>query len=237
MILRTAVAALLLALPAAAGAAPVPALAIDYARRLSEFRRAPSAGGMEALFAFGSAAGDSLVRDGELGRMDDSTFARTARQFEGWTLMRDEVEGLLPDMKFFTALAQAHGDAGDRAFFDAYAATGMDRIMPAYVEQQTDYSGCARFGSGSLVDAWARWSAFRSAYPRRYAATAREALDDATRALVEEDCACGARSSVERELGLYLERFPHGALADRVRARLRAVESGKAEIHEHCSSG
>ncbi|MEP7028100.1 MAG: hypothetical protein ABI960_05855 [Candidatus Eisenbacteria bacterium] len=210
---------------------------------MERVRRAPHNAPIEVLYKLGMTIADSLsgVRadggESPIALMDDSTFAGTARLMTGFDLIRGEVEGALPDPDFFLALARAHGGAADVEAFRAVQATMGSGYLPVWIQQQTDHSGCTRFGTGSLVDTYAIWRTFSSKYPGRYAERAREELSSLEVALLEDGCACGDRASVVRELRLFLRRFPKGRRAERIRARLRQVESGAARIKENCISG
>jgi hypothetical protein len=228
--------------PTTAGAqsgTTIPRVAFEYARLLERIEHSARPAPIESLYELGFAVGDSLLSPGPVGEpittMDDSTFARTGRLVRGFDLLRDEVEGVLPDFDFFSDLASRRGDSVDVAFFRGMKATMGKRVMPVYVQQQTDYSGCTRFGSGALVADYDRWQGFPTS--GRFARRAHETLGDVASALLEGECACGDRSSVVKELRLFLERHPRGFMSDRVRARLRDVESGKAKIREHCTPG
>jgi hypothetical protein len=205
--------------------------AVLLARTLHTRRTAP----IESLYAIGMQAADSLLTGvRQLESLDDSTFAEVQRRMQGFTVWRDEVVLAAPDASFFLDLARAHGDAADTAFFHALSLTYGQGVWPVYIEQQTDISGCTRFGSGHLVATFAIWNEFASSHPWRYGSWSAEELRKTEEQLTSGSCACGGRESVIRELRSFVHRFPSASVAPRLRARLRAVDSGTSGIHYNC---
>jgi hypothetical protein len=224
--------------------AAVPPGAYAYSALFDRVAASPRPAPIESLLVLGLAVGDTLlaVQPGEhyppLDGMDDSTRVLTARLMKGFELVDNGVyQGLIPDFDFFARLAAERGDSADVAIFETIRATMNSGSMPAYIEQRTDDSGCTRFGSGSLVETYARWQSFLERFPGRYVDRSAMELEDVRDELLTGDCACDDRASVVRELTLFLEHDPKGKLADLVRARRKAVRAGKVKIREHCSPG
>ena len=109
--------------------------------------------------------------------------------------------------------------------------------MPIYIDQQTDVSGCVRYGSGTLVSSYFTWAAVRRQHPKRYEEASGKHLDAIVRALTESTCACSDRASVEQELTEFLRRADATDVRTRVEARLAAVRSGGADMRFRCHSG
>lgn len=228
---------------AAPAASVVPRPVMDYASLLQQVNRSASPAAIESLFTLGMRAADSLQRSmgsaaSPLELMDDSTLAEVERRMEGFTVLRTEEfssAGCRP--AFFLALAQSHGDSADVAFFHALAATCDSTDRPVYVQQQTDVSGCTRFGSGTLVATFDAWRSFVSRHPGRYADRAHDQMRRLEDELTGSTCPCGDRESVLRELRLFVRRFPDAAITPQVRARLRAVQAGTAGMRYPCIAG
>src|SRR5262245_50688668 len=191
---------------------------LDSARRvidtyrvaIQRAQKAPSRGQLEVAFNAIGPLREALVisRDGSgsaLEALSEPEFNQLRRELVGLVVNREEVVFVKPDVAFFQTLA-ARGDPADRAFFGALSATYPESVWPVYIEQQTDYSGCTRFGSGTLVTTYLTWSALRQQYPKRYEEASGTHLDDVKRALAESTCACGDRASVEQELTDFLRR-------------------------------
>jgi len=105
--------------------------------------------------------------------LTEEEFGRLKRELPSALINREEVVFVEPDPAYFAKLAAARGDSADRAFFAALKATYPEPVWPVYIEQQTDYSGCTRFGSMSLVDTFHAWAQFQRGCPDRYVAAAK----------------------------------------------------------------
>lgn len=174
--------------------------------------------------------------DSPLEKLSEQEFNALRRDLVGLHVNREEVVLVEPDGVFFRRLA-ARGDSADRAFFTALSATYPESIWPVYIEQQTDYSGCTRFGSGTLVSTYLTWSTFRTQYPKRYDEASRGYLTNVADELTGSTCACGDRASVERELSEFARRANASELRAQVDGRLADVQSGRAKIRSMCTSG
>jgi len=227
--------------PSAQRLDPAPRAIDSYRAAIQRAQKTPSGGQLEVAFNAIGPLREALVisRDGgnsALEALSEPEFNQLRRELVGLVVNREEVVFVEPDVEFFQALA-ARGDAADRAFFSALSATLPDSIWAVYVEQQTDYSGCTRFGSGTLVATYLTWSAFRQQYPKRYAEASGTHLDDVKRELTDSTCACGDRASVEKELTEFLRRAKVSELRTEIAARLAAVRSDRAELRFACTSG
>ena len=235
--------------PADAATLSIPKIVFDYAALHDRVRLGAAGAKVEALYALGNRAVDSLMAEGPDGKgrviesMDSVTFAQTESLMSGFDLNREEFVGCAPQVWRFLALAGARGDAADRDFFHALGATygGEDSTAYAfwrdYTKQQTDYSGCTLFGTGRLVAAYGRWTACQAAHPGRYGRWVREEVAAVEDGLTQPGCACGDQASVEHELSEFLRRFPAVHVAARVRQQLRLVRAGRSHIRFHCTSG
>jgi len=178
-----------------------------------------------------AAAGGSVLE-----ALSDADLEQLRERLPGVLINRDEVVFVEPDPDFFVQLAVGHGDEVDRQFYAALKATYPETVWPIYVEQQTDYSGCTRFGTGKLVEMHRTWARFRDRNPKRYAAAARDQLVRVNREIVESTCACGDAASVTRELEGFLRSASAPTERTRVAERLAAVRSGRSDLRLHCTS-
>lgn len=179
------------------------------------------------------------VRNGQnvLESLPDEEFQRLKRELPGAIINREEIVLVEPDPGYFIRLAAARGDGADRAFFSALKATYPESVWPVYVDQQTDYSGCTRFGSMSLVETYRAWFDFQRRFPGRYAAGARKETDAVIEHLTTSTCACGDVASVEGELQRFLRRFPTSSARAKVDRRLQALRARRSDIRASCVSG
>jgi hypothetical protein len=199
------------------------------------------AGGIEAAFAGVARLHDLFMRTQNgttvLESLTEAEYTRLQRGLPGIVLGREEVLLVVPDVAFFSRLAGARGDAADRAFFAALTATYPTSVWHVYSERQTDYSGCTRFGSLSLVETYGAWSDFARRYPGRYAKAVKDETEAVVRELTGSTCACGETSGVERELDQFVRRFPASSVRPDVERRLQSVRTGQAAIRVRCISG
>jgi hypothetical protein len=216
--------------------------AIDaYRLAIRSAQKDASRGQLEAAFHAIEPLRSALVMSRDGGRstlelLSEQEFTALRRDLVGLIINREEVVFVEPDVAFFTKLA-AHGDAADRAFFAALSSTYPDSVWPLYTEAQTDYSGCTRFGSGTVVSTYFTWIAVTRQYPKRYAEAVNRHLLDVINALTESTCACGDRASVEREFTEFLRHREGSDVRTRVAQRLAALRSGRAPFRFLCVSG
>lgn len=216
----------------------------QYALELNVISNNPSASkGVEELLQLGRKASDALMMPSSsrseegcvLELLSEEDFQMVVRKMKGFTVNRQEVVFVEPEPDFFIALAKRSRDQASLDFFEAYKTT-KPRGWSIYVEQQTDYSGCIRFGSMSLVDTYKRWSTFSNRYPTRYKKEAAKFIRD-----VEEDldgtCACYDKESVIREFDAFILAFPRSKIATRLRERIDQIHRGQSNIREDCISG
>jgi hypothetical protein len=207
--------------------------------RLAESGR--SSRGIETAFSALVPMREALmqVRNGQhvLESLPDEEFQRLGRDLPGAIVNREEVVFVEPDPDYFTKLAAARGDGADRAFFSALKATYPESVWPVYVEQQTDYSGCTRFGSMTLVETYRAWFDFQRKFPGRYAAGAKKETDAVVEHLTTSTCACGDSASVEREFQRFLRRFPISSARAKVGQRLQALRARRSDIRASCVAG
>jgi hypothetical protein len=173
----------------------------------------------------------------QLETLSEVEFDRLAGDLRGVVLGRSEIVFVEPDAPYFAKLAATDGDEADRAFFEALTATRPRPVWSVYVEQQTDFSGCIRFGSMALVDTYRRWLEFRRQFPDRYAAGVRAEIDAVSFQLTESTCACGDLASVERELDRFVRDYPSAPIRSKVEIRLKAVRARTSLVRANCKSG
>jgi len=159
------------------------------------------------------------------------------RKLPGAIINRDETVFVEPDPDYFVKLAAARGEPADRAFFSALKTTRSRSGWPVYIEQQTDYSGCIRFGSMSLVETYRAWSGFQRRFGGRYAAGVRKEIDDVLQGLTTATCACRDVASAEMELRRFQRDFPASPARAAIDRRLQAIREGRSDIRANCVSG
>lgn len=179
----------------------------------------------------------SAPRPSTIEDLPDDEYEALNLRLRGLLLNRAEVVLAAPDSEVFLPLARTKGLEADRAFMEMYFKTVPIAGWPAYVEQQTDYSGCDSYGTGVLVSLYEGWRQFQTHYPERYRTQAEERLEHIRDSLARVNCACGGPDTVVRELELFLGRFPRDDMAAKVREELNEIKEGRSKIRFNCLSG
>ena len=231
MIVRYLVFALLLAQLSASDRAALE----QYRSAIKSAESGASPRAVEAAFAAIGPVNQGLTQ--KLESLSGDEFKRLGQELPGLLVNREEIVFIKPDVAYFSKLAASRGDDADRAFFAALKATYPESVWPAYVEQQTDYAGCTRFGSMSLVETYRVWSEFQRKYPDRYRAAANEEASAVLGELSGSTCACGDAAAIERELDQFLRAFPASSARARVEERLQALRDRRSDIRTSCIAG
>ncbi|TMQ64604.1 MAG: hypothetical protein E6K77_03665 [Candidatus Eisenbacteria bacterium] len=161
--------------------------------------------------------------------LSESEYAELSKQLRGILLNRDEVVIAEPDSSTFLPLARRKGLKPDRDFMDVYFMT-RPCAWPAYVVQETDYSGCDDYGTGKIVTLYGEWRRYRSAHPKNYVSAATQQLEEIQNSLADPGSPCGGPDSVTRELQQFLSRFPNDPITPKVRDVLNAIQQGRSNI-------
>src|SRR5262249_44221032 len=141
-----------LSAPFALAASDYRALVEEYVSALSRLTTGAQAISVEAVYARAERLGALLSSGTVMESMRKDEFESLRAQLPGFRLNRDEVLIAKPDPAYFLDLARRYGGPADRAFFDVVTYVHPEGVWPVYVDQQTDYSGCTRFGQRALVN-------------------------------------------------------------------------------------
>lgn len=217
---------------AAAPAAPemsAPAAVQDYLAALAAIEAGKAPQSLEALLAKAEAAQNALMEvtgdQAVLERYSDAEFATLQAQLRGLKLNRNLEIYAQPEPTFFLALAKAHGLPADIAFFEQYAASMGEDLVPRYLKLRPQPSPCVRFNEGVIPELYAGWRSFAAAHPAAYAAQAKQNIADLEEALVLGTCACAGVESVRAEQAAFIERYPdHPKRADIAARRQQLVD-------------
>jgi hypothetical protein len=206
-----------------------------YRRALQSAESGPQSSALENTFNAIGPLRDALI--GKLESLSADEYKRLEQQLRGVLLNREEVVFIKPDIQYFAGLAAQYGDEADQLFFAGMKATYPHSVWPIYIEQQTDYSGCTRFGSGTLLEVYRAWAEFQRRFPNRYAAAAKEQADAVLNELTQSTCACGDAARAEQDFEQFLRGFPSSSARARIEQRLEALRGSRSNIRSKCVSG
>lgn len=165
-------------------------------------------------------------------------------KMQGFDVFIGETVGAIPEITFFKQLAKQKGNEVDVMFFDLLDQTLREgSFWPVYVEQLTDYGGCAKYGSGLLVEFYGRWWKFQQMFPLAYKNDVRDRLNDIKYDLISSHLIheselpissmihhCGSVADVMKELELFLRTYPDAEFAPDVKKHLEAIRKKSGEL-------
>ena len=225
------------AVPCARGEDTAVFAAVDqYAEAIGKFQADTAIrGSLENVYRKGEAAASGLVP--VLESLSPEGYDSIVKKMRGYVLNRDEGTFVVPDFKFYYGLAKKQGTDADIAFFSFMSDFTPDNVWPAFIVQQTDYSGCTNFGNGVLTDLYGKGINLSKKYPSAYKRDIDEAIEQIRDELTVSNCACGGMDSVIKEFELFIATLPADDLTPVVRQRLSNVKSRKSTMRFSCISG
>lgn len=209
-------------------------LAKQYSQALTRIEKSRSRQSLENLFLKGAAVGEKLD---EMENLPESEYALLEKRMRGFVINRVETVYVKSDNAFFKNLARRRGTAADVAFFNLAEEFRPGNVWAAFIQQQTDYSGCTDYGTGTLTRLHGKIYDFRRKFPSAYSSEVREMLEEINYRMTESTCACADQNSVAKEFRLFIKTFPKDKLTAQIKKRLKAIESKKSEIRFNCMSG
>lgn len=199
-------------------------------------------GKIEAAFSTITSVSDALMRNESdegvlLENLSEYDFLALERELEGIWINREETVYVKPNPEYWARLAEERGEQADKAFFNALKTTYPSSIWPVYLEPQTDYSGCTRFGSMKLVDTYGLWTKVETEFPDNYKAAVAKEIERVKEELISSSCVCGRQQDVVKELETFLVRFPRSSHFQELKSKLDLIKKGFYVIYERCQSG
>jgi hypothetical protein len=110
-------------------------------------------------------------------------------------------------------------------------------MWSAYIEQQTDYSGCTIYGKDILTRLYGKARQFRRQYPSAYNSDIKEEITDMKSEFTDGTCACGDSNGVIKEFQLFIKTFPGDEITPIAKKRLTDIQNKKTAIRFNCLSG
>jgi hypothetical protein len=208
-------------------------LADEYALALRKYQAQKSRMSVEGVLRKGKAVAERLD---EMESLGDAEYALFEKKMKGFVVNREEVVFIKPDLKFFAQLSKTRGTQADAAFFALMREIRPDNVWAAYIEQQTDYSGCTLYGNGVLTRLYGKALRFKRAYPKAYASEIDEEINEILQEFTDKPCACGERDAVFKEFRLFIRTFPKDKNTLEIRKNLTTLQKSK-DAGFNCQSG
>ncbi len=209
------------------------ALADQYSIALKKFQAKKRRSSVEGVIHKGKAVAEKLD---EIESLSDAEYELLIEKMEGFIVNREEILFVEPESDFFAKLSATHGTRADVAFFSLLSELRPNDVWPAYSEQQSDVTGCTKYGNGSLTRLYGRILQFRRTYPKAYVPDINKESDAILDEFTANTCACGNRNSVIREFERFLKAFPKDKKAREIRNRLSTIKKSK-DFRFNCQSG
>ena len=115
----------------------------DYASAMGELKTSRGKSPIEPVFEAGMQVSPQI--QAILPDLSESQYQQVQRQMQGFIVVREAIIVVRPSVDYFRTLTRKQGTKADRAFFDIYSRTEPDGNgpFPAYIQQQTEESGCS----------------------------------------------------------------------------------------------
>ena len=218
--------------------AALPAVVTDYLAAIDSIDKSTVPVSLEALLnkaedaqaALMEVTGDKAV----LERFSDPEFVQLQAQVKGLVLHRGNDIYAQPEPAFFLALAKAHGEPADVAFFEQYAAVWGPDLVPNYLQLRAQPTPCVRFGEGRIAPLYAGWRAYSKNFPAAYTTRVAQQLKDLEEAVALGTCACAGVDSVRAEQAEFLKQFPGSPEAATIKARREELVKNPTRLPVNC---
>ncbi len=208
-------------------------LANRYASALQKMQNQKTKKSIEPLIRQGKMVAEQLDA---LETLSEADYSSLQKKMKGFVVNREETIFIEPDLKFFTKFVKERGTKADAAFFSFMNEIKPDSIWAAYIEQQTDYSGCTIYGNGMLTKLYGKAKRFKVNYPAAYLSDIDHEVSKILGAFTNSTCACGDRNGVLKEFRLFIKTFPNDKNTAVIRKRLAKIEKN-SDFRFNCQSG
>jgi hypothetical protein len=216
----------------------------SYSDSMAQLERGQGGITVGDIYVKGLSLGEKLLEfkgSGELvplEAMSEEDYAFVQQHMKGFFVFREEIVGVEPKMTFFKELAARRGSQEDVDFFDLMTEVYGDGIWPAYVEQQTDYSGCDSYGDGARTRIYLDAVKIRTPVNEAYRIKVDEMIKGLKESFITDGiCVCGGADAVIRELSLFIEKAPDADFIEDVKQLLAKVKAGKPKMKFYCQTG
>jgi hypothetical protein len=172
----------------------------------------------------------------ELEALDENEYLRLEKKMKGFLVNRQEVLFIEPDLKFFEKQSRKYGLSSDVAFFKLMQRIKPDSVWAAYIEQQTDVTGCTKYGSGLLTRLYGDLLRFKKAYPNKHVADINDEIGEILDEFSVSGCACGDIEEVLKEFRLFIKSYPRDTNRPKIKRNLTQIKK-QGDFRPNCHSG
>lgn len=205
----------------------------EYASALWRYQVKGNRRSVEGLINKGKYVDEKIE---EIEALSEADYSLLKRKMKGFTVNREEILLIEPDLKFFLNFSRRHGTPVDIAYFILMRKIKPDDVGAAYIEQQTDYSGCTVYGEGLLSKLYGEILKFKRKYPYAYSGSIAEAKDEILEEFSENGCSCGNATGVVKEFRLFTRTYPKDKNTPKIRANLSQLKK-PGFFRFNCHSG
>jgi len=222
---------------ASAADVEIPPTVTDYASAMDDLKTSRGKSPIEPVFEAGMQASPQV--QAVLPDLSEAQYQEVQRQMPGFIVVRQEPAIVRPSVDYFRTLARKQGNKADRAFFAIYSRTEPDGNgpFPAYIQQQTDETGCTRFDGKLMIDFYRGWMTFRTMYPDAYASEAQGEIDSLETELLTGICTCKDAEQTASGLQAFVKAFPDLPITPKIKTRIARIHSGKSSFRFNCHAG
>jgi hypothetical protein len=215
----------------------IPAAVEVYAAVMDHLRTSRGKAPIELVFEDGMKASPAL--QAVLPDLSEAQYQEVQRKMQGFIVVREAIIVVRPSVDYFRNLARKRGTKADRDFFAIYQRTEPDGNgpFPAYIQQQTDETGCMRFDGKLLIDLYRGWMTFRTMYPDSYASEAQGEIDSLESELLSGICACENAAKTAAGLQAFVKAFPDLPITPKIKSRITEIRNRKSSFRFNCRSG
>lgn len=208
-------------------------LADEYSLALKKYQKQKSRKSVESVMRKGKALDEKLL---EMEDLSEADYALLKKKMKGFVINREEIVFIKPDLKFFQKLSRTRGTKADIAFFTLMREIRPDDVWAAYIEPQTDVTGCTIYGNGVLTKLYGKAVQFKRNYPKSYVSDINEEISEILQEFGDAVCACGEREDVLKEYRLFIKTFPSDKNTPAIKQNLEKIEKS-VDARFNCQSG
>jgi hypothetical protein len=215
----------------------IPPGVAEYASAMKDLQTSRGKSPIEPVFEAGMQVSPQI--QAILPDISESQYQEIQRKMQGFIVVREAFIVVRPSVDYFKNLARKQGTKADRAFFAIYSRTEPDGNgpFPAYIQQQSEESGCTKFDGKLMSELYAGWMTFRTMYPDDYAAEAQGEIDSLESELLSGICSCDNADKTTAGLQAFVKAFPGVPITPKIKSRIARIKSGKSSFRFNCHAG